>query len=184
MSYEDCIGKKFARLTVISFDATRSNRCKRRFICDCECGARVVVVAGNLVNGMTKSCGCYKADMIRARIWRGVGNLSQTYWQQVMKSARCRGISLEVDKEYCWSLFLAQGERCAITGIPLVMDRKGRSGSTASLDRISSELGYVPGNVQWVHKHINIMKSSHSQDYFVELCRAVVAHQDAVGLAA
>ena len=44
---------------------------------------------------------------------------------------------------------------------------------TASLDRIDSNLGYVKGNVQWVHKHINVMKNIFNQDMFIFLCNQV-----------
>ena len=37
-------------------------------------------------------------------------------------------------------------------------------------------MGYEPGNVQWVHKHVNKMKLDHPEATFVELCRAVVRH--------
>jgi hypothetical protein len=44
---------------------------------------------------------------------------------------------------------------------------------TASLDRIDSSKGYVEGNVQWVHKRINIMKNDLSDSEFIEWCRVV-----------
>lgn len=34
--------------------------------------------------------------------------------------------------------------------------------------------GYVKGNVQWVHKDINLMKNALDQEYFVNLCTKVV----------
>jgi len=45
---------------------------------------------------------------------------------------------------------------------------------TASLDRIDSSKGYIEGNVQWVHRKINMMKQSYTQEEFIELCQAVV----------
>jgi hypothetical protein len=40
-------------------------------------------------------------------------------------------------------------------------------------DRIDSSKGYVVGNIQWVHKHINKMKNKYPQDHFIEMCRLV-----------
>jgi hypothetical protein len=47
---------------------------------------------------------------------------------------------------------------------------------TASADRIDSSRGYVEGNVQWVHKWINLMKLDHSQHDFISYCAAVAIH--------
>ena len=44
---------------------------------------------------------------------------------------------------------------------------------TASLDRIDSSKGYVKGNVQWVHKDINKMKTDFEQSIFIKLCKSV-----------
>jgi hypothetical protein len=76
--------------------------------------------------------------------------------------------------EYVWNLFLSQDRKCALSGIPIGF--QDRSGSTASLDRIDNSKGYVIGNVQWVHKDVNIMKHTHSQDYFIGLCATIASH--------
>lgn len=47
---------------------------------------------------------------------------------------------------------------------------------TASLDRTDSTNGYVDGNIQWVHKNVNLAKHSLSQDDFIELCSSVASH--------
>lgn len=45
---------------------------------------------------------------------------------------------------------------------------------TASLDRIDSSKGYIPGNVQWVHKDVNKMKLALSEKRLLELCTLIV----------
>lgn len=47
-------------------------------------------------------------------------------------------------------------------------------GDTASLDRIDSRHGYIPGNIQWLHKDINVMKWDHTTGRFIELCGMVI----------
>ena len=42
------------------------------------------------------------------------------------------------------------------------------------LTEIKVFAGYEEGNVQWVHKDINIMKNRYAQDYFISLCILVV----------
>ena len=45
--------------------------------------------------------------------------------------------------------------------------------TTASLDRIDSNKGYVEGNVQWVHVDVNYMKLDYDQDYYINICRLI-----------
>ncbi len=80
--------------------------------------------------------------------------------------------------EDLWKLFLQQNKKCALSGIELTFSkiRKDTTGKTISLDRIDSSKGYVPGNVQFVHKHINIMKNKFDQDYFISLCKSIINH--------
>ena len=55
----DIAGKSFGRLTAISpTDERRYGQTV--WICKCSCGKTVYVPRGNLVNGITNSCGCYK----------------------------------------------------------------------------------------------------------------------------
>lgn len=46
----------------------------------------------------------------------------------------------------------------------------------ASLDRIDSDKGYIEGNVQWLHKWVNLMKSDFTQDEFLNYCRLIIEH--------
>jgi hypothetical protein len=76
---------------------------------------------------------------------------------------------------YVWRLFLLQQHRCSLTG-ELLLHRGPRGRSTASLDRIDSSRGYVRGNVQWVHKDVNIIKGTKTQEEFIQMCRRVVEY--------
>ena len=57
---EDIIGKKFGRLTVISYKDKKNQ--KSTIDCLCDCGKRVIVYASNVKSGKTKSCGCYQSE--------------------------------------------------------------------------------------------------------------------------
>lgn len=120
---------------------------------------------------------------------KGCGDISLTIISTIRNKAKSRNIewSEKLTADYLWNLFLKQDKKCALTGL----DIHFRSGNnihtpintpnsnldysqiTASLDRIDSTNGYVPGNVQWVHKNINIMKNSFSKDYFIKMCGLV-----------
>lgn len=63
---ENCIGKKFGRLTVEK--EIRDGRNFIHYLCRCECGKEKTVYRSNLINGKTKSCGCeYKRSAERLR---------------------------------------------------------------------------------------------------------------------
>lgn len=57
-------GQKFGRLTVIDRAPnikTHSN--KTGWNCVCDCGTKKIVATAQLVNGRTKSCGCWKREL-------------------------------------------------------------------------------------------------------------------------
>jgi hypothetical protein len=86
--------------------------------------------------------------------------------------AELRGIPFEIAAEDVARWHAEQGGRCVVSGLEIGWQEVG-SGHTASIDRIDSSLGYTQENCQLVHKDINMMKQSFSQEYFVQLCQAV-----------
>jgi len=189
----DLCGRRFGRLAVISRHSSSRNG-HVKWLCHCECGAQTVVFGTHLLRGNTRSCGCAK-PVFGNRVWpkgdkhcqwKGCGEISGRFWKGIVRCAngskKRRKIELGITIEDAWKLFLAQGRRCALSGLELKFPTRyvDRSG-TASLDRIDSLLGYVMGNVQWVHKDINRMKSTLTQSRFIELCGLVAAHNSAGG---
>lgn len=57
----DCSGKKFGRWTVLA-PAEKDADGASRWSCLCECGIRRPVRTRSLVNGISKSCGCWSRD--------------------------------------------------------------------------------------------------------------------------
>lgn len=109
--------------------------------------------------------------------WKGYGEISGEYWNTIKShSKKSKGrqlLSFNINIEYIWNLFLIQERKCALSKIPLIMPFRDKDRSiigNASLDRIDSSKGYIKGNVQWVHKDINMMKRIYNQDYFIEMC--------------
>lgn len=87
---------------------------------------------------------------------------------------------MDITLNDAYSLLVEQNHKCALTGVDISFadtSKEHAAGkTTASLDRIDSSKGYIKGNIQWVHKMINIMKWSSSQDEFKLWCRLVVEH--------
>ena len=172
-------GVKFGRLTALKH--TEKDRFGK-FIwrCECECGEFVDIRLNDLRSGKQKSCGCLRRENSQkvGRLNKGkvspqrgenwYGDLSGKYYSQIRYSARKRNIEFNVSPKYLWELFVKQGEKCALSGLQIPINED------ASVDRIDSGVGYIEGNIQWVHKHINNMKSNHKQEYFINMCEKIV----------
>ena len=60
---EDLTGRRYGRLTVISYNEEVSKQKRLPYWnCKCVCGNEVIVYGGNLKNSNTKSCGCYQKE--------------------------------------------------------------------------------------------------------------------------
>lgn len=59
----DLTGKKFGRWTVLERSKT-NNQCWK---CRCECGVEKDVYQSALINGKSKSCGCYNKELVSIR---------------------------------------------------------------------------------------------------------------------
>lgn len=171
---ENLVGLRVGRLAVV--DGGDSTKKGKYWKCLCECGTTKFYTRQNLLKGTLKSCGCFKREC-RGRHhknWTGTGELGTSMVCKIKAVAKRRKIRFAVSTEYLWKLFLRQNRRCALTDVPLKLpesswDVKHGKG-TASLDRIDSSKGYVGGNVQWVHKNINMMKQNLTQTHFIEMC--------------
>lgn len=115
--------------------------------------------------------------------WKGAGELSGAVFGHIRNHAKARNIKFEISVDDCWKLFVKQNKKCALTGLDITIRKRGKQYTkndwSASLDRIDSNKGYELGNVQWVHKDVNLMKLSHPQDKFIALCKAVAKHNSA-----
>mgnify|MGYP000843957546 FL=1 len=164
------VGRKFGKWTVL---ADAEGKRHRMIKCRCECGNVRVVCRDNVVSG--KSTGCRacsgRAGKNNPR-WSGYGDIPGNLWGILQKSAAARDIEVLVSIADLQELWEAQDGKCALTGLPLVLASK-TNGLTASVDRIDSDVGYVRGNIQFVHKNVNLMKNRFDQTYFIEICRLV-----------
>lgn len=173
------IGEKYNKLTIISVHSKTRNG-HIRYNCKCDCGNECRVLGTHLRQGNTKDCGCEKPIGKTHRQWNGVEELSGAFWfEHIIRSAdgskgRRKSLELSVTKEYCWDLYMKQNKKCALSKLDINFPKTYNDKNyTCSLDRIDSSLGYVEGNVQWVHKDINIMKNKFDQEYFINMCKLI-----------
>jgi hypothetical protein len=150
----------------------RNNK-RGMLLCRCVCGVEKKVWKSHLEAGDSKSCGCKRPGGKSHYKWTGCGELDGNHWNQIVRNATGKkgraAFAMTITIEDAWNLFLTQDRKCALTGLQIQLGNE----RTASLDRIDSSLGYVYGNVQWVHKDINRMKNTLPQGKFVALCHLV-----------
>ena len=141
----------------------------------CDCGTEKSYLPCRLANGNIKSCGCLKRRLGSDNpAWTGCGEIGGAFWSSILNGARDRNLDFTVTIEDALAIFVQQNRRCVLSGVPLNFSTDSkRGGQTASFDRIDSSGGYVPGNVQWVHKMINIMKYVTSMGDFIDWCHKV-----------
>lgn len=148
---------------------------KSKWLCVCDCGKTCIVAGYQLTTNNTKSCGCKRrTDSKNHKNWKGYKNISMTFFKSIMRGAKERLIDFNLSIEYISDLYDKQDGKCKFTKIEISTNNYNR---TASLDRIDSKKGYIEGNVQWVHKDINRMKSNFTEQYFKELCRKVIENE-------
>ena len=115
--------------------------------CACDCGEEKIVLSGNLVNGVVRSCGCKTRDLRSSSLTRhGLSN-TKTYrcWSSIIR--RCTSPSNPDYKDYggrgikvCehwlkFDNFLADMGQCP--------------SKKHSIDRANNELGYFKENCRW-----------------------------------
>lgn len=171
----DLVGQKFNHLTVVRRLPNSANH-QSQWLCLCVCGQERTTTGAMLKRGDVKSCGCLRYKRGAAsHSWQGYGPLSKTQWSRIVSGARERDLLLTISPEFVVRLFKEQNERCALSGWPITLGSK-KEQVTASLDRIDSNQGYLPHNVQWLHKDVNKLKVNLTDERFVEICQAVAAH--------
>jgi len=163
---------------------------RRRYcVVKCTCGSVETRREDHVLSGRTKCCkSCASKKTAREHGvpepgYKGVGDLSGTFWSHIRRGAKKREIGFNLGIEDAWNLFIKQGQRCALSNVLITLSRHAAAGApvrkeiTASLDRKDSSKGYFLSNVQWVHKEINYIKRGLSQKEFIDWCVAVSKSQ-------
>lgn len=156
MTLRDLIGQRFGRLAVIEYAGSRTGG-GAIWRCLCDCGIEVECQSANLVNGRTKSCGCYAKDhpanlrhgKSRTRvhnIWNGMRQRCNNPNSVAYKDYGARGIA--ICERWCvFDNFLAD---------------MGEPPDGMTLDRKDNDGPYSPDNCRWATDQQQKRNTRHS----------------------
>lgn len=172
-------GKDYTGLKISSWTISGPIECIRtsgknyhtKWLCQCECGSSPKWInKESLMKGLTSGCKeCYtnRHSGSNNPNWKGHKEIPSSLVTKIKFGAESRGIKYSLSNDYLNSLWIESNKKCSLSGIDIEINKN------ASLDRIDSSKGYIRGNVQWVHKNVNIMKRSIPQKEFIEICRLI-----------
>ena len=179
------VGKTFLGLKIIDIVKTQNKKpnyciavCKC-LICNNEYKTSLSRVCTGVATSCSRSCTrifhqntklnvCIKNDPLI------MYSMIDRLMKIAIRGAKKRSLEFNISVEYMKRLFLEQHQKCAYLKTELYLGCKsGDIYTNASIDRIDSSKGYIEGNVQWVHKKVNIMKQDMTHENFLELCRLI-----------
>lgn len=140
---EDLTGRRYGRLTVISYNEEVSKQKGRAYWnCKCDCGNEVIVYGSHLKSGNTKSCGCYQKERrkeLNEEMWK-----DEEYRQ--MQSDKMRRLNEEQWKDE----ELRQMQSNKMKELWEDEEMKWKMGYKGGITPISIYLRSLPIVVKWV----------------------------------
>jgi hypothetical protein len=168
---KDFTGQRFGRYFVVERMPPRPNgpekRSRSEYKCLCDCGNTRIVSGSSLTTGNTQSCGCKRADELRAQ-----KRLRPFEWLYNLLATTSKRRSLEFSLSYEDFVSLTQKTWCQYCGERVKWKEYSNNRSTEgygyNLDRKDSFRGYTADNVVACCGTCNQAKNDLSLDEFKE----------------
>ncbi len=160
-AFRNLSGLRFGRLVVLCI-SHRDRFNHIWWVCQCDCKTRKTIVYSSLTTGMTKSCGCFRREVLKQlrtthgqsatrhgqqpsseyHIWRNMIRRCYDPTNKRYKRYGARGIKVCKSWRHSFEMFFADmGPR------PKGKTKNGRA--LYSIDRINNSQGYKPNNCRW-----------------------------------
>lgn len=166
------VGQRFGRLSVVADAGTKNGRTYSA--CLCDCGKEVIVSNKNLRNGHTKSCGCYKNDIIReigkvtgrANVYKAQSKAHEDNVKHGMSKTRLYRIWQQI-KQRCYNKNSGSYKYYGGKGVRIFEGWKDNFEAFSewamdngysdclTIDRIDSCCDYEPQNCRWITQEEN-----------------------------
>jgi hypothetical protein len=167
-------GNRYDNYTILSLNKT-FDAGEKVWNAQCDCG-KIFSIRTSRINN-TPSCGCSDSET-NPKFVKEFKDMPNWFIQKFADGAKDRKIEYNISNEILWDVYIQQDMKCVYTGVKLFMPtQKTQFTYNASIDRIDSKIGYISGNVQWVHKKINMMKGVLSDQDFIDFCVLVAANR-------
>ena len=183
------VGRKFARLLVVSKSKTRHKR--SYWYCLCDCGNTCTAMGKYLRQGKKKSCGCLKRDSaiekVKEHFHKNILPSGESAFNILYATYRCsaakKGVEFSLTKEDVRNITKSDCFYCGKQ--PYCVYKPAISGGYlySGIDRRDNDEGYVLGNVAPCCKMCNWMKNTYSESDFLARCALVTEHQNRKKLA-
>jgi hypothetical protein len=100
-----------------------------------------------------------------------------TNFRYHFRNIKRRNKDVDITMDDMMEIWDSQEGICPFTGVKLILNSYTKIVDNilfvASLDRIDSSKGYIKGNVRWISKGINFMKSDKNDEEVWEMCRMI-----------
>lgn len=184
MRYENIVGRKYGKLTVVEEEHVIKNGRPLYFVrCRCDCGNETVVEKSKVKRGETRSCGCVQKEMraslgSRSKKPEGEAAFNETYFSYI-KSARLRGYDFDLTKEEFRHIVT---KPCVYCGEALTQEKKKTSCNGnfkyTGIDRYDNTKGYTVENSVPCCKRCNRIKSDMSINEFEERLEMIIKRKN------